>query len=105
LAELHARHRHLQEVILQNFVPHQSYYGREPARIADVPRAVERARDGQRLTGEELTALFAERRPAVIEEIRSAADELRARLAGETVTFVVNRNINISNVCVVGCAF
>ena len=35
LAELHERHGHLQEVILQNFVPHQSYYGREPAQIAD----------------------------------------------------------------------
>ncbi len=34
-----------------------------------------------------------------------AADELRAELAGETVTFVVNRNINVSNVCTVGCAF
>src|SRR6202012_6115376 len=37
--------------------------------------------------------------------LRAAADELRTRLAGETVTFVVNRNINVSNVCVVGCAF
>ena len=27
------------------------------------------------------------------------------RAGGETVTFVVNRNINVSNVCVVGCAF
>ena len=35
LAELHAAHGHIQEVILQNFVPHQSYYGREPAQIAD----------------------------------------------------------------------
>ena len=35
LAALHAEHGHLQEVILQNFVPHQSYYGREPAEIAD----------------------------------------------------------------------
>jgi FO synthase len=35
LAELHERHGHLQEVILQNFVPHQSYYGREPAEIAE----------------------------------------------------------------------
>src|SRR6201996_3350896 len=35
LAEQHARHGHIQEVILQNFVPHQSYYGREPAEIAD----------------------------------------------------------------------
>jgi FO synthase len=41
----------------------------------------------------------------VIEEMRCAADELRRRLAGETVTFVVNRNINVSNVCIVGCAF
>src|SRR5213595_971744 len=35
LAAVHAEHGHLQEVILQNFVPHSSYYGREPARIAD----------------------------------------------------------------------
>src|ERR1700742_2103748 len=35
LAEQHARHGHIQEVILQNFVPHQSYYGREPVEIAD----------------------------------------------------------------------
>ncbi len=34
LAEVHERCGHLQEVILQNFVPHQSYYGREPADIA-----------------------------------------------------------------------
>jgi len=34
LAALHAEHGHLQEVILQNFVPHQSYYGQEPADIA-----------------------------------------------------------------------
>ena len=26
---------HIQEVILQNFVPHQSYYGQEPAEIAE----------------------------------------------------------------------
>jgi FO synthase len=37
--------------------------------------------------------------------MRAAADELRRRLAGDTVTFVVNRNINVSNVCIVGCAF
>src|SRR5918911_973804 len=35
LAAAHRRHGHIQEGILQNFVPHQSYYGREPARIAD----------------------------------------------------------------------
>ena len=69
------------------------------------PRAIERGRKGESLTQEELTALFAETRPDVIEEMRVAADELRAELAGETTTFVVNRNINFTNVCVVGCAF
>ena len=31
---MHAEHGHLQEVILQNFVPHRRYYGEEPADIA-----------------------------------------------------------------------
>src|ERR687894_3297149 len=35
LAAVHAEHGHLQEVILQNFVPHPRYYGAEPADIAD----------------------------------------------------------------------
>src|SRR3989449_4262682 len=34
-----------------------------------------------------------------------AADELRRRQAGEVVTFVVNRNINFTNVCIKHCTF
>ena len=68
-------------------------------------KAIAKGREGQELSEDELTALFAETRPEVIEEMRVAADELRAELAGDTVTFVVNRNINFTNVCVVGCAF
>jgi len=34
LAVAHSRYGHIQEVILQNFVPHQRYYGQEPAQIA-----------------------------------------------------------------------
>jgi FO synthase len=76
-----------------------------PIRPELVAGAIEKGRDGLALSADELTALFAETRPEAIEEIREAADELREELAGETVTFVVNRNINVSNVCVVGCAF
>ncbi len=68
-------------------------------------KAIAKGREGLGLSENELTALFAETRPEVIEEMRVAADELRAELAGDTVTFVVNRNINFTNVCVVGCAF
>jgi FO synthase len=90
-----------------SFIPRRGSGRRADVTIADdaAPRAVSRARDGLALTPDELTALFSERRPEVIEEMRVAADELRSELAGETVTFVVNRNINVSNVCIVGCAF
>jgi FO synthase len=33
------------------------------------------------------------------------ADELRRRAVGDQVTYVVNRNLNFTNVCIVGCAF
>ncbi|MGH2873536.1 MAG: 7,8-didemethyl-8-hydroxy-5-deazariboflavin synthase subunit CofG, partial [Solirubrobacteraceae bacterium] len=77
-----------------SFIPRRGSGRRSELVIADhvAPRAIEHARDGIRPSPQELTALFAERRPAVIEDLRCAADELRARLAGETVTFVVNRN-------------
>ncbi len=69
------------------------------------PETIQAAREGLPLTPEELEAMFAESRPEVIEDMRQAADELRAELAGDLVTFVINRNINVSNVCTVGCAF
>jgi FO synthase len=53
------------------------------------PKAIAKGREGQELS----------------EEMRQAADELRAELAGEQATFVVNRNINFTNICIVGCAF
>ena len=33
------------------------------------------------------------------------ADELRRRVVGDKITYVVNRNLNFTNVCIVGCAF
>lgn len=34
-----------------------------------------------------------------------AANELRRRIVGDTVTYVVTRNINFTNICIVGCKF
>ena len=91
-----------------SFIPRAARAGRtrRSRSVATSSRgAVRKGARGRRLTPEELTALFAETRPEAIEDMRQAADELRAELAGDTVTFVVNRNINVSNVCIVGCAF
>ncbi|HEX8741724.1 MAG TPA: 5-amino-6-(D-ribitylamino)uracil--L-tyrosine 4-hydroxyphenyl transferase CofH [Thermoleophilaceae bacterium] len=90
-----------------SFIPRRGSGRREERAIRRdlVPGAIAKGREGAELGEDELTALFAETRPEAIEDLRQAADELRAELAGDEVTFVVNRNINISNVCVVGCAF
>jgi FO synthase len=90
-----------------SFIPRRGSGRRQEAPPAPeiAPRAIEKGRRGEELTEGELTALFSETRPEVIEEMRAAADELRAEIAGETATFVVNRNINFTNVCIVGCAF
>ncbi|GAB4301784.1 MAG: 7,8-didemethyl-8-hydroxy-5-deazariboflavin synthase subunit CofH [Oscillatoriaceae cyanobacterium] len=40
-----------------------------------------------------------------IAAIRSVADELRHRQAGDTVTYVINRNINFTNICEQHCSF
>ena len=40
-----------------------------------------------------------------LEELAKAADDLRRDVVGDEVTYVVNRNINFSNVCYVGCRF
>ena len=90
-----------------SFIPRSGSGRRRDETIDEglAPKAIEKGREGRELSEDELTALFAETRPEVIEEMRVAADELRAELAGDRVTFVVNRNINFTNICVVGCAF
>jgi len=42
---------------------------------------------------------------AELEALVRIADELRRRAVGDEVTYVVNRNINFSNICYVGCRF
>ncbi len=90
-----------------SFIPRRGS-GRRSEETLDgglAPEAIAKGREGVELSEDELTALFAETRPEVVEEMRVAADELRKELVGDRVTFVVNRNINFTNICVVGCAF
>ncbi len=80
----------------------------QPARgpFADrrIGAAIDRARRGQRLEEAEVVALFAARGDDV-ERIAAAADGLRREVCGDTITYVVNRNINYTNLCAYKCAF
>ena len=65
---------------------------------------LDRAWDGQELDEGEIAHLFAAR-GRDFEAVCRAADELRAQVCGETVTYVVTRNINYTNICGYRCQF
>jgi FO synthase len=73
----------------------------------DVRNALERAIDtqsGEALSRAECSLLGSAEGDDLLGLI-VAADALRQELAGNIVTYVVNRNINFTNVCFVGCKF
>jgi FO synthase len=65
---------------------------------------LDRAADAEELTEGEIAALFAAR-GADFSAVCRTADELRAEIVGDVVTYVVNRNINYTNICTYGCKF
>jgi FO synthase len=66
--------------------------------------AFHRAARGETLEEAEIVRLF-EARGAAAEAVVAVADELRRAARGETVTYVVNRNINYTNICTYSCSF
>ncbi len=66
---------------------------------------LDRALAGQDLTEADGLLLLQQRDPAALEAIRTAADQYRQQLVGDTVTYVVNRNINYTNICEQHCSF
>lgn len=67
-------------------------------------RILDRAANGAELTEGEIVALF-ETRGAAARAVVEAADALRRQVNGEAVTYVVNRNINYTNICTHSCSF
>ena len=71
---------------------------------APVRAILERALEGREISRSQGTILFAAP-DADLEAICGVADTLRRRAVGDTVSFVVNRNINFTNICYMGCRF
>ncbi|MGI9520449.1 MAG: 5-amino-6-(D-ribitylamino)uracil--L-tyrosine 4-hydroxyphenyl transferase CofH [Hyphomicrobiaceae bacterium] len=69
-----------------------------------VARQIDRALSGQPLHEADVVRLF-EADGSAFTDIVSAADALRASVCGDDVTYVVNRNINYTNVCYFRCQF
>ncbi|HKT53902.1 MAG TPA: 5-amino-6-(D-ribitylamino)uracil--L-tyrosine 4-hydroxyphenyl transferase CofH, partial [Caulobacteraceae bacterium] len=69
-----------------------------------VSELVARALAGARAEEQDIVSLFEVDGPDV-DIVTNAADSLRRRTVGEAVTYVVNRNINYTNICLYRCGF
>lgn len=70
-----------------------------------IKRSLNRVLMGHEVSEAEGRALFSTRAEADKQAIYACADELRKRSNGDRVSFVVNRNINFTNICYMGCRF
>ncbi len=82
-------------------IPDRDY---SPRRTGTIDELLTRATCGERLGEDEIVRLFSAR-DGEVEPICDAADDIRRRRNGDVVTYVVNRNINYTNVCVYKCGF
>ncbi len=73
--------------------------------ISNIDTILDRALAGYTLSCEEGVALLRQSDPVAIASIRQTADQLRQRQVGDTVTYVINRNINFTNICEQHCSF
>ena len=71
----------------------------------EVARVLERALAGEDISVGEATALLEAEGSANVNAIVMAADDVRRRTVGDIVTYVINRNINFTNVCIKHCTF
>jgi len=75
-----------------------------PDSAGELRPILERSLDGTAPTKDEIEDLFRARGDKV-DAIAHVANELRRRAVGDTVTYVVNRNINYTNLCYFRCGF
>jgi FO synthase subunit 2 len=69
-----------------------------------VAAALESALEGREVSADD-ALLLTGATGAALHALCLAADALRARQAGDVVTYVINRNINFTNVCIKHCGF
>ena len=73
-------------------------------RGTQLDRIIRQAESGEGLDETSIVQLF-EARGGAVDEICVAANDMRAKAVGDDITFVINRNINYTNICEYKCAF
>jgi 5-amino-6-(D-ribitylamino)uracil---L-tyrosine 4-hydroxyphenyl transferase len=70
-----------------------------------VDAILNRALAGEDISPEEGVILLQQTEPSAVAAIQETADQLRYHQAGDRVTYVINRNINFTNICTQHCSF
>jgi FO synthase subunit 2 len=70
-----------------------------------VDAILNRALAGEDISPQEGVILLEQTEPAAVGAIQETADQLRHHQAGDRVTYVINRNINFTNICTQHCSF
>ncbi|MDQ3859340.1 MAG: 5-amino-6-(D-ribitylamino)uracil--L-tyrosine 4-hydroxyphenyl transferase CofH, partial [Actinomycetota bacterium] len=78
--------------------------GSRPKLSRPVGAALAKAREEVELEEDDVTALF-QARGDELRAVLAAADRLRREVCGDTVSYVVTRNVNYTNVCYFRCGF
>ncbi len=71
---------------------------------SEISSLIDKASSGKRLQENEVARLFSAR-GSVFKDVCTAADAVRREVNGDVVSYVVNRNINYTNICYFGCGF
>lgn len=79
-------------------------YGASPTLGSPVGEVLRGVLAGDEVGEDEIVTLFSAR-GSDVRAVAEVADQLRAEAVGDVVTFVVNRNINYTNVCTFKCKF
>ncbi len=78
------------------------YQAQDTSTVTDI---LERAEKGEDISVEEGIYLVKQEDPKIKKAIATTANNLRQKQVGNTVTYVVNRNINFTNICEQHCSF
>ena len=70
-----------------------------------VDSILESALTDKDITPDDAVFLLKQTTPDAVTQIQVTADQLRQKQAGNTVTYVINRNINFTNICEQHCSF
>jgi 5-amino-6-(D-ribitylamino)uracil---L-tyrosine 4-hydroxyphenyl transferase len=73
--------------------------------ISIIDRILDQALNGEDISTADALILLTQTHPDIIDRIRVTADRLRQIQVGDTVTYVINRNINFTNICEQHCSF